>query len=126
MLSAFFSSNVYVRVNRNQFRLRHIESGTDTTVQSDTPFTTQRLLIGDFTAAERTLKAALKRVVNSRLISISPRVLIQPLEMIEGGLSQVEDRVLREVAIGAGASKVIVWVGSELADSDVTEKLNGK
>jgi len=34
--------------------------------------------------------------------------------------------VLREVAIGAGASKVVVWVGHELSDAEVRDKLNGK
>jgi hypothetical protein len=46
--------------------------------------------------------------------------------MAEGGLSEVEERVLKEVAIGAGASKVVVWVGRELSDGEVREKLNGK
>ena len=46
--------------------------------------------------------------------------------MIEGRLSEVEERVLRELAMGAGASKVVVWVGHELSDAEVQEKLDGK
>jgi len=45
--------------------------------------------------------------------------------MIEGGLSQVEERVLTEAAIGAGASKVVVWLGPELKDDEVKAKLKG-
>lgn len=48
-----------------------------------------------------------------------PLVVIQPLEMIEDGLSEVEERVLREVAASAGARKVVVWVGHELSDAEV-------
>jgi hypothetical protein len=84
------------------------------------------MLIGDFTAADQTLKTALRDVVKGRIIPVRPRVLIQPLELIEGGLSEIEERILRELAIGAGASKVVVWVGSELTDTEVKQKLSGK
>jgi rod shape-determining protein MreB len=126
MLDRLFANHAYVRVRRNQFRVRHLESGTDTTIQAQIPFTSLRMLVGDFTAADQALKAALRDVVKGRLIPVRPRVLIQPLELIEGGLSQIEERILRELAIGAGASKVVVWVGSELTDTEVRQKLNGK
>lgn len=125
MLRNLLSNTVYIRIKRNQFRIRHIDSGIETTVQSETPFTTVRMLVGEYTAAEKTLKAALKQVAKSWL-QLPPHVVIHPLEMIEGGLSQIEDRILHELAIGAGASKVVVWIGSELSDSEVKEKLNGK
>jgi hypothetical protein len=42
-----------------------------------------------------------------------------------GAVSEVEERVLREVAMGDGASKVVVRVGHELSDAEGKEKLNG-
>ncbi len=126
MLCALFPNTVYVRVKRNQFRIRHLESGVDTTVPAGMPFTTQRMLIGDFTAAAQALKHALKEVAMGRIHPVAPHVLIQPLEMIEGGLCQIEERIFREIAIGAGASRVVVWVGPELSDFQVKEKLSGK
>lgn len=45
------------------------------------------------------------------------------MERCEGGLSQVEERVLHELAAGAGARKVVVWVGAELSDGEVLAKL---
>ena len=126
MLNALFPNTVYVRVKRNQFRIRHLESGVDTTVQAGIPFTTQRMLIGDFTAAAQALKQALKEAAKGRILPVAPHVLIQPLEMIEGGLCQIEERIIREIAMGAGASRVVVLVGPELSDSQVKEKLRGK
>jgi rod shape-determining protein MreB len=48
---------------------------------------------------------------------------MHPLEMTEGGLSEIEKRILNELAIGAGAMKVVVWVGPELSDTEVREKV---
>ncbi len=121
-----FSNTVYVRVGRNQFRVKHIESGADTTVVASTPFTTTRLLIGQFVAAEQALKSALKQVATGRLFAVSPAVVMHPMEMVEEGLSEIEERTLQEVAIGAGAGKAVVWVGRELSDSEVKEKLSAK
>jgi hypothetical protein len=121
-----FSNTVYVRVGRNQFRVKHIESGADTTVVASTPFTTTRLLIGQFVAAELALKGAFKQLATGRLFAVSPSVVIHAMEMVEGGLSEIEERTLREVAIGAGAGKAVVWVGRELSDSEVKEKLSAK
>jgi rod shape-determining protein MreB len=53
-------------------------------------------------------------------------VVIHPLEKIEGGLSQVEERLFHELAVGAGASKVVVWAGAPLSDAEVAAKLQGK
>ena len=115
----------YVLVKKNQFRVRHIESGAEATFEAQPPFTTIRLLIGQFDVAESLLKRALKQVSSAGFFALSPHVVIHPLEMVEGGLSEVEERVFREVALGAGASKVAVHVGPQLSDVDVKEKLNG-
>ena len=124
MVSSFFQNSIYVRVARNGLRVRHIEWNREGTFLASPPFTTQRLLVGEFTTAESLLKRALKEVSTRGFLSAAPHVLIQPLEMIEGGLSEVEERVLRELAIGgARASKVVVWVGEQLDDAAVKAKL---
>jgi len=118
-----WSSTVYVRVRKNRFDLRHLESGAEASVVAEQPFTTARLLVGQFGAAELALRSAFKQLFAGRLFAVSPQVLIQPLEMAEGGLSEIEERVFREVAMGAGARKVAVWVGHELGDDEVRRKL---
>jgi rod shape-determining protein MreB and related proteins len=51
-------------------------------------------------------------------ITKSPQVVIQPVAMIEGGLSEVEERIFKELALGSGAFKVVLHVGAELSDSE--------
>lgn len=45
---------------------------------------------------------------------IRPRLIIQPFEMIEGGLSHVEERALMEMGQIAGARKVKIYIGEKL------------
>lgn len=125
MLTAFFANTAYVLVKNNQFRVRHLESNAEATFDAQPSFTTTRLLIGEFRVAESLLKRALQQVSNRGFFSVAPCVVIQPIEMIQGGLSEVEERVFREVAVGAGASKVVVWVGSQLSDAEIKAKLYG-
>jgi hypothetical protein len=120
------SQTVYVRVWRNKFTVRAIESGAQIDVAPATPFTTQRLLVGHFTNTESALRDALRQATGPGWFKPSPEVLMHPLEMVEGGLSEIEDRIFRELAIGAGARRVAVWVGPELSDAEVKDKLNAK
>lgn len=120
MLSRLFANTVYVQVRKNAFRLRHIESRKERDVAAPTPFTTARLLVGQFREAASLLRKAVGELAGGGLFAASPVVVIHPTEMVEGGLSEVEERVLRELALGAGARSVVVHVGPALADAEVT------
>jgi hypothetical protein len=122
---SLFQNTVYVMVKKNQFRVRHLESNKEVTFDAEPPFTTTRLLIGEFRVADALLRKALREVLNSNFFSVGPRVLMHPLEMLEGGLSEIEQRILKEIAIGAGAMKAEVWVGPPLTDGEVKAKLKG-
>ncbi len=120
----FQQQTIYIKVSINRFDLRHIESGKIISISAVEPFTTERLLIGQFHSAEKALTDGITQIAgHRRLMALKPRVLIQPLEKIEGGLSEVEERVLLEVATAAGAKEVKVWVGHELSDHEVIEKI---
>jgi actin-like ATPase involved in cell morphogenesis len=121
MVMQLLRNTVYVKVTKNQFWARHIEQQKEAIEIALEPFTTKRLLVGEFTTAEEYLRAALKKVHEGKWFSSSPVVIIHPMEMIDGGLSQIEERALIELATGAGARKVVVWVGHELSDQEVIE-----
>lgn len=123
MLRDLFKSNVYVKVYRNKLVVKSLKNNNEIVTSATEPFTTTRLLVGDFNNAEKLLKVVLKKLYKDNWLAPSPIILIQPMEMFEGGLSAVEDRVLRELAFGAGGRKVIVWVGNELSDQEVVNKI---
>ena len=83
------------------------------------PFDHPRTLVGDFTVGEQLLKAFVRRLQSSSWLAPAPRIVIHPLGAPAGGYTQVERRALREMALGAGASEVVLWVGRELSDQEV-------
>lgn len=119
MLAKFLANTLYVQVRNNSFRVRHIESRTERDVSARRPFTTTRLLVGQFQEAESLLRQAIREVSGRGLFQVSPIVVIHPIEMIEGGLSEVEQRIFRELALGSGARNVFVHIGAPLTDSQV-------
>ena len=119
MVKLLLSNTVYVKVTKNQFWARNIENQKEAIETALEPFTTKRLLVGEFTTAEKYLRAVIKKLHEGKWFSTSPVIIIHPMEMIDGGLSQIEERVFMELAAGAGARKVVVWVGHELSDQEV-------
>ena len=121
-------NTIYVRVSKNQFQLRQIDSKFELVVTPKHPFTTERLLVGDFQSAQQTLKNAVKQLTRdsgrNRFLSPSPKMVVHPIEMTEGGLSSIEERVFLELAHGAGAYKAKLWVGLMLNDAEVRSLLN--
>ena len=72
--------------------------------------------------AENCLMTALKELDYGKTYLSDPTTVIHPIDMTEGGLSEVEHRIFLEVAYGAGSKKVMVWLGSELEDNEVLQQ----
>lgn len=119
MLAKFLANTIYVQIRKNTFRLRHIEAKKEREVTAQKPFTTTRLLVGQFQEAESLLRKGIQEIGNKGLFQVSPVVIIHPIEMVEGGLSEVEERLFRELASSCGARSVFVYTGAPLADSEV-------
>lgn len=82
---------VYVKVFENRFVLKLLEvNQKPVTVIAPNSFTTKRLLVGDFTSAEVTLKNGLKKLLEGRWFAANPSMVIYPMEMVDGGLTQVK------------------------------------
>lgn len=87
------------------------------------PFAHPRSLMSDFTMAEQLLKYQVRVALGNSLIRFAPIILIQPLGDPEGGLTQIERRALRELALGAGAVDVYLYVqeGEPLNDEQLQQ-----
>jgi rod shape-determining protein MreB len=78
------------------------------------PFNHPRLIIHQFEVAQALMRHGIERVSN-RLRLVNPAIVVHPLRAIVAtGLTDVEERALRECALSAGGRFVIVHVGAEL------------
>jgi rod shape-determining protein MreB and related proteins len=80
-------------------------------------------VIADFNVTEQMLKQFIRKVLDSKMFSPSPRIII----CVPCGSTQVERRAIRESALGAGASKVFLIeepmaaaIGADLPISEAT------
>lgn len=86
----------------------------DARFNTSNPFLHPRLLVKNFCLAEKVLQHAIQQVCRRRFMCASPVVIIQPMEKLEGGVTDVEARLYSELALGAGARVVHLHVGDEL------------
>lgn len=81
------------------------------------PFSHPRLLVADFAKAEKVLMQGMREVNESKFIAPSPVVIMHPMDKLEGGITDIECKIYRELALGAGAREVHLHVGKELDPS---------
>ena len=118
-----FTVDLYAKVFRNRVVVRNVSTSATIDRTASPPFSHPRSLIRNFTHAQALFKAAVAEVTSRGLPKLI-RIVLHPMELLEGGLTQVEETALRELALGARASKVVVWVGPELGDDAVRKKLS--
>ena len=117
-----FTTHLYVRIGINRVQVKNIGNGESVDLLSEASFSHPRMLIGNFTEAQVLIKKAVSSAKGSGL-KLSMRILMHPTELVTGGLSQIEERVLHELAHGAGAGKAFIWLGLDLSDEEVIAKL---
>lgn len=124
MFRKMFANTFYVRVRKNAFRVRYIEGRIERELATRHPFTTTRLLVGQFREAAVLLGEGVGAMGRRGLVR--PVVVLHPMDMVEGGLSEVEERVLVELAKSLGARKVLLHLGPVLTDPQVLSLIEGK
>ena len=77
-------------------------------VDSESPFSTSRLLVGEFKPAVDCLKRGLNEIGALAILTRKPSRRIRAMEINSGGLSAVERRCLLELGSAAGANQVEV------------------
>jgi hypothetical protein len=121
-----FSPTLYVKIKKNRFEVKCLESGATLVQDAVIPFSTTRLLVGQFGNATDFLKPVFQKLSNSKLLPSRPKVLMHQVEMAEGGLAEVEERVLFELALHCGARNIKTYIGADLSDAQVKDELRKK
>ena len=118
-------NTLYLKLFCDRLQLRDLQQQRDLELLASPPFSHPRLLVGDFANAERVLKQAIDTLLPKRFLRLrlAPRLVIQPMERLEGGLTVLEQRVLLELGHGCGARSVRIHIGNELSDTEVEQAL---
>ena len=123
LFGRMFGQVLYIRIEVDRITLRNVSKASEATLSAQheaMSFSHPRALIGNFSHAEQLLRKLSKQMGGFT----APQAVIHPLERIEGGLTQIEDRCLRELALGgANARKAVVHVGPQLGDAEVVARL---
>ncbi len=124
-VSSFSNSEIFdeiplIAVERNEDKTIVLAIGSKASsaigpnIEVVNPFSHPRSMVSNFTYAQKIMQHAIRCLHTTKVIAPAPRVIIHQLEKTEGGLTEIEDRVLRELALGAGAREVIVYSGSTI------------
>ena len=120
--SLISEKTLYVKIRRDTFIIKDLQSKRIIERKAHEPFSSLRLLIGDYLVAESLLRDCFRELLKGIQI-VKPVVLIHPLDMVDEGLAPVEERILHELAAGAGARRAVIWTGPELTDDQVLQKI---
>ncbi len=83
------------------------------------PFQHPRTLIGSFIGGRKIVQYVFRKLFGKSLFSPSPIVVVHPDVELDGGLTEIEARALREMVEDAGARKVYLHYGRHLTDQEV-------
>lgn len=99
---------VQLRIYNNSITV--VKGDEQTTVMASEPFSTDRLLVGNFDSAWKCVEQAAKELKIIGFLKRKSKVVVEPKELIEGGVSQVEARVFRELALALNPKNVEISV----------------
>lgn len=116
----FKSKSIYIKIKRNNVDVTDLNTGTTVNQQAIQPFSSVRNIVSSFNPANETIQSALEKLgLKGRSFLSKMNILIQQLEGLEGGLSDIEKRALSDLAEMAGANKVYILEQSELVSTQI-------
>ena len=116
----FKVKSIYIKIKRNHVEVTDLNTGEIVSKQAMQPFSSTRNVVSSFNPANETIQSALQELgLTGRFFLSKMNILIQQLEGLEGGLSDIEKRALRDLAEMAGANKVYILEQSEPLSIDI-------
>lgn len=105
---------IYLKIRRDHVEVTDLKNYETVSKRALQPFSSIRNVVSNFNNAYDTIELALKELgVRRKFFHPSLKILIHQLEGLEGGLSDIEKRALRDLAENAGAEKVIILEQSQ-------------
>ncbi|MCG8157725.1 hypothetical protein JMY81_12665 [Brenneria goodwinii] len=119
---------LYIQIRKNKMVVRNPEIHQEISDASQV-FSNSRLLVADFFRAQKVLYDLTRKFVKRSWFKFGRDILIiHALEMNEGGLSPVEERVLQEITVASSLKAHLIVIDGPriLTDSEVIEQAKEK
>ncbi len=124
ILRRFFKDDfLYIKLWKDEVEIINVNNGKRIREKSNIPFSSSRLLIADFEVAENFLKRVINKLKRANKIKRYNTILVHPMEFVEGGISEVEERIFLESFERLNGRIVKIWDGEELSNKQVLRKL---
>ncbi len=115
---------LYVKLWKDEIEIIDVEKGKRIREKSSISFSNSRLLIANFEVAEEFFKKVFLKLKKDYKIKRYNSILVHPMELVEGGISETEKRIFLESFERVGGKLVLIWTGQELSNTEVLKKLN--
>jgi hypothetical protein len=112
MFAKFFKPiNLHIKLHSNRIEIINLDTGESAAKTATENFSTPRIVIGNFSKANKLIEAVFEELDFRKMRKKTfgaLRVLIQQMEKLEGGLSDIEKRAMRDLSEQAGADYVAI------------------
>jgi len=124
----FKTGRIYIKLWRNHVEISNLETGETITKPALNSFSSVRNVVGNFNYANEAIKSVLNELrLKPTFLGAGLNIIIQQLEGIEGGLSDIEKRALRDLGEMAGGRKVFIIEHSQrLSMDEALQELENK
>ena len=106
MLNLIKPIPIYIKLYTDKVEITRLDTDTTNTRLASEKFSNARLVVANFYHAEQLTRAVIKELISSKFLQPTLKILIQQMDKNEGGLSDVEKRVLRDLGEFVGGSLV--------------------
>ena len=86
------------------------------------PFQHPRVIISNFTIAEKMFILLVKELVSGRIFRPKPTIVFHPKRDLDGGITSLEVKMLKDIGLFIGGIKVFVWLGRNLTQPELLNK----
>jgi hypothetical protein len=116
---------VYVKVYTDRMDITRLDTGESLSRAATEKFSNTRLVVANFNIADEFARNMIRELLKSGAMFQSQlKMLIQQMEKLEGGVSEVEKRVLRDLGERCGAKLVMLAEETrELSGSEALQRL---
>ena len=128
--SEIFDERPYIAIGKDNLVVKAIGNEAyfmlgSTEFEVSNPFSHSRLFINDFNKAEMVLRYGIEQLFKTKTIIFSPIIIIHPREKLDGGITNIECRLFKELSLSIGAREAYVHAGEVLLmDNFDIEKIN--